>query len=58
MGKPTRRGSGQIGCLSSLLLFNYTALKHRGYLPNQLNTAEGDINSAVYHAECRQKWDS
>lgn len=32
VGKPTHRGSGQIGCLLFLLLFNYAALKHRGYL--------------------------
>lgn len=32
IGKPTRRGPGQIGCLLFLLLFNYAALKHRGYL--------------------------
>lgn len=36
MGKPTHWGSGQIGCLSSLLLFNYTVLKRGDYLPTSL----------------------
>lgn len=53
MGKPTHWGSGQIGCLSSLLLFNYST-ETQGLPTYQPNTAEGDNNSAVYHVECPQ----
>lgn len=45
--KPTRRGPGQIVCLSSLLLFNYSALKRRGYLHTTL-TLQEEISTAPF----------
>ncbi len=50
---PRTQGSGQIVCLSSLLLFNYKAVKRRGYLPTipllqeEISTVPFIMQSAV-----------
>lgn len=54
MEKPTRWGSGQIGCLSSLLLFNYTVLKLRGYLPTNL-ILQKEISTVLFIMQSADK---
>lgn len=54
MGKPMHWGSVQIGCLSSPLLFNYTAQNHRGYIRASLILREA-ISAAPFIMQSADK---